>query len=619
VKDATLYSLYLLKGLSETPSASQMFDGDRDLAFQVCVVLSDILVGNRFPSQTAADPRPLALLGCRTLKNIVAFPLFKGVLPKLPALNDLVYHLSLLLFGEETASVALTALASIFKACRIRREAVQGALSLLIDTLMGFLNAGNEITSTTSFLSLVSCIAKLHPDGFLSHPHSQVFLEFLIIKSNALLAGVVKPSVASNLSLYILHKLTATSAGMIQFLSLERTKVTSFTIGLAQHLQILTPHGVAKDALTRTIIVEMAFRLASHEIELFSKIPDLPRFFDDLFRVFVKGALSEQQLDDSDEEGEETSADSESLALLLLRLARNDKCRRALLAQKDFDRTFVFLLQHLHVMTLSEAESYSYVLGLLSFTPQPEDLQRIASIIIGNSAIDSGSRSSCLEPEIMFAVVSKIFHIKEIRDAWFIQSNAFTSRMASIVQVVAENKIEGGTPQDVALDKLFDAVGTGLPADSEALPGVLEGYLTVSKGPRGDAGGSPLEVLFFASLRAFQVKDKLEEGLLDCGHTLASLLVQCQAAVSRTTKRNSPTKTKSPSKFRLGEQGADTLEALCAAFLAESRLSAQADLVEFTHLELKMKTFNEGFFLYLFIAHFFALGILSNHILYSDW
>jgi len=189
------------------------------------------------------------LLAIQSLKNLLASGAFKSAIPKLPVLNELIYHLTLQMFGEEMAMAALATLTTMFKVCKIRKEGIQPSLSLLTDTLMGFLNAENQIINTSWFLSLLSCLSKLNPEGFLANSSSQVFLEFLLSKTNGVLTGLMKPSVSSNLALYIVHKLTLSPEGMIQFLSLERSKILQFSQALAQHLNTLGQSAAQKVTL----------------------------------------------------------------------------------------------------------------------------------------------------------------------------------------------------------------------------------------------------------------------------------------------------------------------------------------------------------------------------------
>ena len=137
-------------------------------------------------------------------------------------------------------------------------------------------------------------------------------------------------------------------------------------------------------------MLELIFRLASQDADLFARVPDLTSFFNRLFEFFMKKDLADQS--EEEEEFLEPSKDSEILALLLLRLARNEKCRNALVSHPEFDSIVLFLMQNFHILDLSEAEMYSYTLGLVSLASTATDIQRCSSfffLLLSSRLFDS--------------------------------------------------------------------------------------------------------------------------------------------------------------------------------------------------------------------------------------
>lgn len=117
----------------------------------------------------------------------------------------------------------------------------------------------------------------------------------------------------------------------------------------------------------------MLFRVASHDTDHFGKIPSLEGFFDRLYLVFIE---KEAHSSTPEPEFGEQQGDSRTLALLLLRLVRNERCRNTLLAHKEFDAVFVFLMKHFPALELTEGEIYSCILGLVNLSSSQSDLQR---------------------------------------------------------------------------------------------------------------------------------------------------------------------------------------------------------------------------------------------------
>jgi len=190
---------------------------------------------------------------------------------------------------------------------------------------------------------------------------------------------------------------------------------------------------------------------------------------------------------------------------------------------------------------------------------------------------------------VTFAVLSKIFTIKEIREGWFLNSPSFTSNLSRIVVTASDQKLKDALSSDVQiLGKMFSKIAGGMSGDSPEMESLLETYVHASKETRDTA----LETLFCSGLKAFRLKDKLDDVMVDTASSLAVLFSQAESLLIQS-KRGSPTKSpkgaRSAPKGPKGRKDANssstdpasvnsTLEALCAESFAAGKVVIQFPL-----------------------------------------
>jgi len=158
-------------------------------------------------------------------------------LTKLKKFDELVSVWTMFLFQDSSIPLGLSILATFFK--NIKLPETTFSLSMLVDTLTGFIFEKHSITDNLQFYSLLSCLLKQNVELFLYHPSSHIFLKFLIERSTPSKLLNVKVSMSSNLSLYSLHKIIKNPEGSAQILSLGKETQAQLLLNINQHFKHL--------------------------------------------------------------------------------------------------------------------------------------------------------------------------------------------------------------------------------------------------------------------------------------------------------------------------------------------------------------------------------------------